>query len=263
VSSPATLPVTAPAELFNLGGRVAIVTGASSGLGERFARVLAAAGARVVGAARRVERLERLSAEVENVEPCACDVSVDEDLERLVAFTLERYGQVDVLVNNAGVGGSGQTAEEEPPEQFRRAIEVNLNAVFMLSRIAARPMLERGSGSIINIASMYGLVAAAPVAQAGYCASKGAVVNLTRELGAQWARRGVRVNALAPGYFPSEMASELIEDERSAKFLRRNTPIGRPGMPHELDGPLLFLASDASSYVTGHTLVVDGGWTAR
>jgi NAD(P)-dependent dehydrogenase (short-subunit alcohol dehydrogenase family) len=124
-------------------------------------------------------------------------------------------------------------------------------------------MLERGSGSIINIASMYGLVAAAPVAQAGYCASKGAVVNLTRELGAQWARRGVRVNALAPGYFPSEMASELIEDERSAKFLRRNTPIGRPGMPHELDGPLLFLASDASSYVTGHTLVVDGGWTAR
>jgi NAD(P)-dependent dehydrogenase (short-subunit alcohol dehydrogenase family) len=106
-------------------------------------------------------------------------------------------------------------------------------------------------------------VAAAPVAQAGYCASKGAVVNLTRELGAQWARRGVRVNALAPGYFPSEMASELIEDERSAKFLRRNTPIGRPGRSHELDGPLLFLASDASSYVTGHTLVVDGGWTAR
>jgi NAD(P)-dependent dehydrogenase (short-subunit alcohol dehydrogenase family) len=263
VSSPAALQLAAPADLFGLDGRVAIVTGASSGLGERFARVLAAAGARVVGAARRAERLERLAREVEGVEPCACDVSVDEDLERLVAFTLERFGQVDVLVNNAGVGGSGQPAEEDSPEEFRRTIEVNLSAVFMLSRIAARSMLGRGSGSIINIASMYGLVAAAPVAQASYCASKGGVVNLTRELGAQWARRGVRVNALAPGYFPSEMASELIEDERAAKFLRRNTPVGRPGLAHELDGPLLFLASDASSYVTGHTLVVDGGWTAR
>jgi len=251
-----------PAEIFGLDGRVAIVTGASSGLGERFARVLAAAGARVVGAARRADRLERLASEVEGLEPCVCDVSVDEDLERLVSFTLERFGQVDMLVNNAGVGRA-HPAEGEPAEHFRRVIDVNLNAVFMLSRIAARAMLERGSGSIVNIASMYGLVAAAPVAQASYCASKGGVVNLTRELGAQWARRGVRVNALAPGFFPSEMGSEMIEDERSARFLRRNTPIGRPGLPHELDGPLLFLASDASSYMTGQTLVVDGGWTAR
>jgi hypothetical protein len=254
--------VAAPAQLFALDGRVAIVTGASSGLGKRFARVLAAAGARVVAAARRADRLQRLAAEVESIEPCECDVSMDEDLERLVAFTLERFGQIDVVVNNAGVGRA-HPAEEEPAEHFRRVIDVNLNAVFMLSRMAARPMLERGSGSIINIASMYGLVASAPVAQASYCASKGGVVNLTRELGGEWARRGVRVNALAPGYFPSEMASEMIEDERSAKFLRRNTPIGRPGLPHELDGPLLFLASDASSYMTGQTLVVDGGWTAR
>jgi NAD(P)-dependent dehydrogenase (short-subunit alcohol dehydrogenase family) len=254
--------IPAPADLFGLDGRVAIVTGASSGLGDRFARVLAAAGARVVGAARRAERLERLASEVDGIEPCVCDVSVDEDLERLVAFTLERFGQVDVLVNNAGVGG-GYPAEDEPAEHFREVIDVNLNAVFMLSRIAARAMLERGSGSIVNIASMYGLVAAAPVAQASYCASKGGVVNLTRELGAQWGRRGVRVNALAPGFFPSEMASVMIDDERSAKFLRRNTPIGRPGQPHELDGPLLFLASDASSYMTGQTLAVDGGWTAR
>jgi hypothetical protein len=254
--------VAPPAEIFRLDGSVAIVTGASSGLGARFARVLAAAGARVVGAARRAERLERVAAEVEGMEPCACDVSLDADLERLVAFTLERFGQVDVLVNNAGIGG-GHPAEDEPAEHFRRVIDVNLNAVFMLSQIAARSMLERGSGCIVNIASMYGLVAAAPVAQASYCASKGGVVNLTRELGAQWARRGVRVNALAPGFFPSEMAAQMIEDERSAKFLRRNTPIGRPGSPHELDAPLLFLASDASSYVTGQTLVVDGGWTAR
>jgi NAD(P)-dependent dehydrogenase (short-subunit alcohol dehydrogenase family) len=262
VSSVSVHEISAPAEIFGLDGRVAIVTGASSGLGDRFARVLAAAGARVVGAARRADRLERLASEVEGLEPCVCDVSVDDDLERLVSSTLERFGQVDVLVNNAGVGRA-HPAEDEPAEHFRRVIDVNLNAVFMLSRIAARAMLERGSGSIVNIASMYGLVAAAPVAQASYCASKGGVVNLTRELGAQWARRGVRVNALAPGFFPSEMGSEMIEDERSARFLRRNTPVGRPGLPYELDGALLFLASDASSYMTGQTLVVDGGWTAR
>jgi NAD(P)-dependent dehydrogenase (short-subunit alcohol dehydrogenase family) len=248
--------------MFKLEGRVAIVTGASSGLGDRFARVLAAAGAHVVGAARRADRLARLAAEVGGLTTCACDVTVDEELERLVAVTLEQFGQIDVLVNNAGIGRAFP-AEDEPREHFRRVVEVNLNAVFILSQLAGRAMLERGRGSIINIASMYGLVAAAPVSEASYCASKGAVVNMTRELGAQWARRGVRVNALAPGFFPSEMASEMIEDERSAQFLRRNTPIGRPGLPHELDGALLFLASDASSYVVGQTLSVDGGWTAR
>jgi NAD(P)-dependent dehydrogenase (short-subunit alcohol dehydrogenase family) len=262
VSSPAVREIPAPAEIFALDGRVAIVTGASSGLGDRFARVLAAAGARVVGAARRADRLEQLASEVDGLEPCTCDVSLEADLDRLVRFTVERFGQIDILVNNAGVGGA-YPAEDEPAEHFRRVVDVNLNAVFMLSQLAARTMLERERGSIINIASMYGLIGAAPVAQASYCASKGGVVNLTRELGAQWARRGVRVNALAPGFFPSEMASVMIDDERSAKYLRRNTPIGRPGMPHELDGPLLFLASDASSYMTGQILAVDGGWTAR
>jgi NAD(P)-dependent dehydrogenase (short-subunit alcohol dehydrogenase family) len=261
-ASPITHASPHPAELFGLDGRVAIVTGASSGLGDRFTRVLAAAGARVVGAARRADRLTQLAAEVDGLAVCPCDVSIDADLERLVSFTLERFGHVDVLVNNAGIGRA-YPAEDEPREHFRRVIEVNLNAVFVLSQIAGRAMLAQGSGSIVNIASMYGLVAAAPVSEASYCASKGAVVNMTRELGAQWARRGVRVNALAPGFFPSEMAADMIEDERSAQFLRRNTPIGRPGHLHELDGALLFLASDASSYVVGQTLSVDGGWTIR
>jgi NAD(P)-dependent dehydrogenase (short-subunit alcohol dehydrogenase family) len=261
-AGPRIWPVLTPAELFDLEGRVAIVTGASSGLGERFVRVLSAAGARVVAAARRRDRLEALARDVERVEPVVCDVSVDADLERLVAVTVERLGRLDVVVNNAGVSGAFP-AEDEPADHFRHVVEINLNAVFLLSRLAARVMLARGGGSVINMASMYGLIAGAPVNQASYCASKGGVVNLTRELGAQWARRGVRVNALAPGFFPSEMASEMLEDERSAAYIRRNTPMGRPGEPDELDGALLFLASDASRYVTGQTIAIDGGWTAR
>ena len=141
---------------------------------------------------------------------------------------------------------------------------MNLTAVFHLCQLAARTMLDAGAGSIVNVASILGLVASAPINQASYVASKGAVVALTRELGCQWARRGVRVNALAPGWFPSEMTQEsMIEDDASMAFVRRNTPMGRMGHEHELDGALLYLASDASTFVTGQTLAVDGGWTAR
>jgi NAD(P)-dependent dehydrogenase (short-subunit alcohol dehydrogenase family) len=249
-------------ELPDLAGRVAIVTGASSGLGERFARVLRAAGAEVVAAARRADRLERLTSEVDGVLSCVCDVSRDEDLQRLVDFTKERFGHIDVLVNNAGVGQS-YPAEEEPLEHFRHVVDVNLNALFALSQLVGRAMIEQGAGSIVNIASMFGLVAAAPIKQASYCASKGAVVNLTRELGAEWARKGVRVNAIAPGFFPSEMTEQMFAEPRTLEWMTRNVPAGRAGHVHELDGVLLFLASDASTYVTGQTIAVDGGWTAR
>ncbi|HEX9969001.1 MAG TPA: SDR family oxidoreductase, partial [Acidimicrobiales bacterium] len=141
--------------------------------------------------------------------------------------------------------------------------EVNLVGLFHLCQLAGRHMLERGEGSIVNIASVLGVVASAPIKQPSYCASKGAVVNLTRELAAQWASRGVRANVIAPGWFPSEMSEQMWEDERSMDFVRRNTPARRGGREDELDGALLFLAGPGSTFVNGHVLAVDGGWLAR
>jgi NAD(P)-dependent dehydrogenase (short-subunit alcohol dehydrogenase family) len=247
---------------FSVSGAVAVVTGASSGLGNRFARVLHDAGATVVVGARRLDRLEALCDELGNrIVPVECDVAVDSDCEKLIAAAGDR---IDILVNNAGIGNVAPPGEEESVNDFRRVIEVNLNAVYLLSQLASRGMLRQGHGSIINISSILGLVASAPIRQASYTASKAAVINLTRELACQWARSGVRVNAIAPGWFRSEMtANELFDDEASMRFVRRNTPMGRGGEAHELDGVLLFLASPASSFVTGVTIPVDGGWTAR
>jgi NAD(P)-dependent dehydrogenase (short-subunit alcohol dehydrogenase family) len=251
-----------PFAAFRLDGRTAILTGASSGIGARFARVLHAAGAQVVVAARRVERLEELADELEGVVPVACDVADPTAVEGLVATTVERFGTVDLLVNNAGITET-MPAETEPLEVFRKVVDVNLVGLFQLSQLAGRHMLDQGSGVIVNIASVLGLVGAGQIPQASYAASKAGVVNLTRELAIQWARRGVRVNAIAPGWFPSEMTADMFGDEGGERWIRRNTPLGRGGEIHELDGALLYLASEASTYVTGHTLVVDGGWTVR
>jgi NAD(P)-dependent dehydrogenase (short-subunit alcohol dehydrogenase family) len=245
----------------DLGGKVAIVTGASSGLGARFATVLADAGADVVAAARRVDRLEQL-AEGRRIAPVGCDVTDDGDVARLVGTALERFGRVDVCVNNAGAS-SGGPAQQATLDAFRSVVRLNLDAVFALSQAVAAPMRAQGSGSVINISSMFSFVASAPVPDAGYVASKSAVNGLTRELAAQWARDGVRVNAIAPGFFRSEMTAALVDDERSSRWFERACPMGRPGNPEELDGILLFLASDASSYCTGQVFAIDGGWTIR
>jgi NAD(P)-dependent dehydrogenase (short-subunit alcohol dehydrogenase family) len=189
-------------------------------------------------------------------------VSDDDDCNRIIDTTVERFGGVDILVNNAGTSAP-MAAEVEPPDVFRQLIDVNLNGLFVLSQLAGRHMIASGGGVIVNVASMLGLVASAPIKQASYCASKGAIINLTRELATQWARKGVRVNALAPGWFPSEMTAEMFADDSSMAYVQRNCPMARTGEPHELDGALLFLCSDASSYCTGQVLTVDGGWTAR
>jgi NAD(P)-dependent dehydrogenase (short-subunit alcohol dehydrogenase family) len=245
-----------------LAGRVAIVTGASSGLGTRFATVLADAGARVVASARRLERLEALGRSNAAIVPVASDVADEDGRRQLVETTLERFGRVDICVNNAGMS-SGGPDRQATLEAFRAVMRVNVEAVFALSHAVAVPMRAQESGSIINISSMLSFIASTPGPEAPYVTSKSAINGLTRELAVQWARDGIRVNAIAPGWFPSEMTTELFADERSQRWFDRNCPMGRPGRIDELDGVLLFLASDASSYCTGQVITIDGGWTIR
>ncbi len=245
------------ADRLRLDGKVAVVTGASTGLGARFARVLAEAGAEVVVTARREDRLRELADEIGG-RAVPGDITRAEDRLRLSEAVGDR---IDILVNNAGIGTGGRP-EEYSVDDFRRTFEVNVVAPFAVTQLLVRPMLAQGSGSIINIASVTALVSSPRGRSAAYSASKAALVSLTRNLAVAWGRKGVRVNALAPSWFPTEMTQVNVQNEAWLKQHNDFSPMGRLGNENELDGALLFLASDVSSFVTGQALVVDGGWSA-
>ncbi len=264
-----TLPV-GTADLFDLRGRVAIVTGASSGLGGRFAAVLADAGADLVVGARRADRLQALADTVndrsERTQAVweAGDITDQDTVDRLVARAVDEFGRLDIVVNNAGISRV-LPALDDTVEDFSAEIRTNLIAPFSMCQAAARAMLENpdgSGGSIINIGSVLGFVGGGRLRAAGYAAAKGGLHNLTRELASQWARKGIRVNAIAPGWFESEMTADMFGTDSGRAFIDGNTPMGRRGRQDELDGALLFLASGSSSYVTGQVVAVDGGWTA-
>ena len=251
-----------PSELFSLVGKTALVTGASSGLGARFACLLAAAGAEVVAVARREKLLDELSSQNPRISALAADVSTPTGRERIQDHLRSRDIRVDVVVNNAGISGK-LSAAEESADDFTQVLSVNLVSSYSVLRDIVEINGDGSSVNIINVSSILGIVAGSPVGGAGYAASKAGLIGLTRELAGQWGHLGIRVNALAPGWFPSEMTTELLADPQSARWIQRNTMLRRPGREDELDSALLFLASPSSSYMTGQVLVVDGGWTAR
>jgi len=250
-------------ELFDLTGKTAIVTGGSRGIGKEMAEGLAEAGANLMLCARRAEWLDETVEEFRGrgfrVEGMLCDVAKAEDVQKVVDDTVAKFGSVDILVNNAGVSW-GAMPEDMPRGKWQQVLDVNLTGCFLFAQAAGREMLKQQSGSIVNIASIAGLRSSAngPF-YAGYVASKAGLIGLTRELAASWGRKGIRVNAIAPGFFHSRLADAVIDIyERS---IQENNVIPRVGDEGELKGVIVFLASDASSYITGQTIAVDGGMT--
>lgn len=252
------------AGLFDLTGKVAVVTGASSGLGVQFAKALAKQGAHVALVARRVEKLNAVKEEVEalGVKSLAvkCDVSKVEDIKAAVKEINEYFGTIDILVNNAGVG-LVEPAETQSDDTWETTMKVNLNGVYYFSREVGKIMIEKNYGKIINIGSIHSTVAMTGLPITAYCASKGGVEMLTKALANEWAKHNITVNAIGPAYFPSEMTDDVINDENFQQVIKTYCPMGRPGRDGELDGAIVYFASDASSYTTGQLLTVDGGWT--
>ena len=250
-------------ELFQLNDRVAIVTGGSRGLGEEMAEGLAEAGASLMLCARRAEWLtptvDAMRARGFKAEGALCDVSKPSDVQAVVDKTIAVYGRVDILVNNAGVTWAAEP-EDMPLDKWQKVVDVNLTGAFLFAQVAGRDMLKRQHGRIINIASIAGMHASvAGPHYAAYAATKAGLIGLTRELAVSWARKGIRVNAIAPGFFHSRLADGAIAMNEAS--IKASSPIPRVGDAGELKGVAVFLAADASNYITGQTIVVDGGRT--
>jgi NAD(P)-dependent dehydrogenase (short-subunit alcohol dehydrogenase family) len=250
-------------KLFDLSGRVGIVTGAGRGLGRTMALALAAAGADICATARSLDEIEALAGEVRALGRRAIAVTADATDEtaaaRVVEAAVEQLGRVDILLNNAGIN-IRKPLLELSEEEYRRVLDTNLVGYFHFAREAGRQLVKQGSGKVINVSSIMGHVALA--SQGAYASSKGAVEQLTKVMALEWASHNVQVNAIGPTYFETELTKPLFEDPERNAFISGRTPMGRWGQPHELAGAVIFLASRASDYVTGHTLMVDGGWTA-
>ncbi len=253
-------------DLFRLDGKAALVTGGGRGLGQSIAEALAEAGASVMICSRKLEACEEVAQSIVgrggHARAAACDVTQPEDIDRVVAATREAFGGLDILVNNSGVTW-GAPPEEMPAERFRWVQEVNVTGTFLCSQAAGRVMIGQGRGGrIVNVASVAGLLGSHPAHTqvVGYAASKGAIIAMTRELATSWARHGITVNALAPGWFPTRMSGAVIARHQAAMLA--HIPLGRFGEPDDIKGAALFLASPASSYITGQVLVIDGGGSA-
>lgn len=250
---------------FDLTGRVAVVTGASTGLGLQMAKAFANQGANLVLLARRINLLEENAKAINEeygveVLPVACDITITEQVLNAVNATMERFGRVDILVNNAGTGAVAP-AEEITDEQFKHEMSIDLFGTFVCAREFGKKMIEARFGRIINIASMYGLVGNMIVGSSPYHAAKGGVVNLTRALAAEWGKHGITVNSICPGYFYTDLTTETLDSDFFQDIAKRSIPLARYGRSGELDTCALFLASPNSSYVNGQNIAVDGGYT--
>lgn len=250
-------------DLFDLTGRVAIVTGGSRGLGEEMAEGLAEAGASLMLCARREQwltpALDSFRARGWSVDGMTCDVAAAGQVQSVVDTAMERFGRIDILINNAGISWAAEP-QEMPLDKWQKVLDTNLTGTFLFSQAAGRVMLAQQAGCIINVASIAGMIGSVSTSHwAGYAASKAGIVGLTRELAATWGRSGIRVNAIAPGYFHSRLADPAIV--HAEPQIKATSPIGRVGDAGELKGVAVFLASDAAAYITGQTIVVDGGRT--